>query len=162
MLIRRLVPHNSGDFRDLIDLEERTADRVDLIDLGLEPVVVVDRVPNMAVQARDLVHVLLVVKFIRALVIYSQELVSDAVRLGILLEHALIQDISRYILRVLHPQLFSHLSSRNFILSRVVRNLEAIRAMDQEVDLQVDLVVGDLLIHLLLSKQVVVRLEFSP
>ena len=40
--------------------------------------------------------------------------------------------------------------------------MEAIRAVDQEVDLQVDLVVRDLLIHLLLSKQVVVRLEFSP
>ena len=89
-MICRLVPHNSGDFRDLIDLEERTADRVDLLDLGLEPAVVVDRVPSMTVQARDLVHVLLVVEFIRALVIYSQELVSDAVRLGILLEHALI------------------------------------------------------------------------
>ena len=107
-------------------------------------------------------HDLLVAEFIRALVIYPQELVSDAVRLGILLEHALIQVISRYILSVLHPQLLSHLSSRSFILSRVVHNLEAIRAMDQEVDLQVDLVVGDLLIHLLLSKQVVVRLEFSP
>ena len=70
MLIRRLVPHNSGDFRDLIDLEEKIADRVDLIDLGLESVVVVDRVPSMAVQARDLVHVLLVVEFIKALVIY--------------------------------------------------------------------------------------------
>ena len=40
--------------------------------------------------------------------------------------------------------------------------MEAIRARDQEVDLQVDLVVGDLRIHLLLSKQVMVRLEFSP
>ena len=40
--------------------------------------------------------------------------------------------------------------------------MEAIRAVEQEVDLQVDLVVGDLLIHLLLSKPVVVRLEFSP
>ena len=89
-MIRRLVPHNSGDFRDLIDLEERTADRVDLLDLGLEPAVVVDRVSSMAVQARDLVHVLLVAEFTRALVIYPQELVSDAVRLGILLEHALI------------------------------------------------------------------------
>ena len=48
-------------------------------------------------------HVLLVVEFIRALVIYRQELVSDAVRLGILLEHALIQVISKHILRVLHP-----------------------------------------------------------
>ena len=162
MLIRRLVPHNSGDFRDLIDLEGRTADRVDLIDLELGPVVVVDRVPSMAVQARDLVHVLLVVEFIRALVIYSQELVSDAVRLGILLEHALIQVISRYILRVLHPQLLSHLSSRSFILSKVVRSLEAIGAVDQEVDLQVDLVVGDLHIHLLLSRQVVDRLKFLP
>ena len=103
MLVRRLVPHSSEDYRELIDLEGRIADRVDLIDLGLEPVVVVDRVPSMTVQARDLVHVLLVVEFIRALVIYSQELVSDAVRLGILLEHALIQVISRYILRVLHP-----------------------------------------------------------
>ena len=162
MLIRWLVPHSSGDFRGLIDLEGRTADRVDLTDLGLGPAVVVDRVPSMVVQARDLVHVLLVVEFIRALVIYPQELVSDAVRLGIFLEHALIQVISRYILRVLHPQLLSHLSSRSFILSRVVRSLGAIRARDQEVDLQVDLVVGDLLIHLLLSKQVVVRLEFSP
>ena len=40
--------------------------------------------------------------------------------------------------------------------------MEAIRAVDQEVDLQIDLVVGELYIHLLLSKQVVVRLEFSP
>ena len=31
------------------DLEERTADRVDLIDLGLGPAVVVGRVPSMAV-----------------------------------------------------------------------------------------------------------------
>ena len=106
-------------------------------------------------------HALLMVEFIRALVIYPQELVSDAVRLGILLEHALIQVISRHILRVLYPQLLSHLSSHNFIPSRVVRSLEAIRAVDQEVDLQVDLVVGDLHIHLLLSKKVVVRLEFS-
>ena len=162
MLIRRLVPHNSGDFRDLIDLEGRTVDRVDLTDLGLGPAVVVDRVPSMAVQARDLVHALLVAEFIRALVIYRQELVSDAVRLGILLEHALIQVISRHILRVLHPQLLSHLSSHSFIPNRVVHSLEAIRAVDQEVDLQVDLVVGDLRIHLLLSKQVMVKLEFSP
>ena len=98
----------------------------------------------------------------RALVIYPQELVSDAVRLGILLEHALIQDISRHILRVLHPQLLSHLSNHSFIPSRVVHSLEAIRAVEQEVNLKVDLVVGDLHIHLLLSKQVVVRLEFSP
>ena len=103
MLICRLVPHNSGDFRDLIDLEGRTADRVDLIDLGLESVVVVGKVPSMAVQARDLVHVLLVAEFIWALIIPPWELVSDAVRLGILLEHALIQVISRLILRVLHP-----------------------------------------------------------
>ena len=103
-------------------------------------------------------HALLVAEFIRALVIYRQELVSDAVRLDILLEHALTQVISKHILRVLHPQLLSHLSSHSFIPSRVVRSLEAIRAADQEVDL----VVGDLLIHLLLSKQVVVRLEFSP
>ena len=103
-------------------------------------------------------HALLVAEFIRALVIYRQELVFDAVRLGILPEHALIQVISRHILRVLHPQLINHLSSHSFILSRVVHSLEAIRAVDQEVDL----VVGDLHIHLLLSKQVVVRLEFSP
>ena len=89
-MIRRLIPYNSGDFRDLIDLEGRTTDRVDLIDLGLEPAVVVGRVPSMAVQARDLVHVLLVVEFIRSLVIYPQELVFVAVRLDILLEHALI------------------------------------------------------------------------
>ena len=80
MLIRWLVPHSSRDFRGLIDLEGRTADRVDLSDLGLGLAVVVGRVPSMAVQARDLVHVLLVVEFIRALVISPQELVSDAVK----------------------------------------------------------------------------------
>ena len=158
MLVRRLVPHSSGDFRDLIDLEGRTADRVDLIDLGLESAVVVDRVPSMAVQARDLVHVLLVAEFIRAHVIYRQELVSDAVRLGILLEHVLIQVISRHTLRVLHPQLLSHPSSRSSILSKVVHNLGASRAMDQEVDR----VVGDLYIHLFLSRLAVVRPGCSP
>ena len=107
-------------------------------------------------------HDLLGAELIRALVISPQELVSYVVRLGILLEHALIQVISRHILKVLHPQLLSLLSSHSFIPSRVVRSLEAIRARDQEVDLQVDLVVGDLRIHLLLSKQVMVRLEFSP
>ena len=76
---------------------------MDLTDLGLGPAVVVGRVPSMAVQARDLVYVLLVAEFIRALIIYRQELVSDAVRLGILLEHALIPVINRLILRVLHP-----------------------------------------------------------
>ena len=84
-------------------MEGRTADRVDLIDLGLELAVVVAGVLSIVVQARDLVHALLVAEFIRALVISRQELVFDAVRLGILLEHALIQVISRHILRVLHP-----------------------------------------------------------
>ena len=78
-------------------------------------------------------------------------------RLGILLGHVLIQVISRHTLRVLRPQLLSHLSSHSFTLSRVVHSLGASRAVDQEVDLQVDRVVGDLYIHLLLRMLAVVR-----
>ena len=69
MWLHRLVPHSSGEFRGLIDLGGRTADRVDLLDLGLGLAAVVDRVSGMAVQARDPAHVLLVVEYIRALVI---------------------------------------------------------------------------------------------
>ena len=67
--VHKLVPHISREFRGLIDLGGRTTDRVDLSDLGLGLAVVVDRVPGMAVQARDPAHILLVVEYIRALVI---------------------------------------------------------------------------------------------
>ena len=103
MLVCRLVPHNIGDFRELIDLKGRTVDRVGLTDLGLGPVVVVGRVPSMAVQARDPAHVLHVVEYIRALVIYLLKPILYADKSGILLGHVLIQVISRHILRVLHP-----------------------------------------------------------
>ena len=42
----------------------------DLLDLGLEPVVVVVRVLGMAVQDQDPVHVLTVAEYIKALVTY--------------------------------------------------------------------------------------------
>ena len=48
-VVHRLVPHINGEFRGLIDMGGRTVDRVDLADLGLGPVVVVDRVSGIAV-----------------------------------------------------------------------------------------------------------------
>ena len=74
----------------------------DLLDLGLEPVVVVVRVLGMAVQDQDPVHVLTVAEYIKALVTYHQKHISDVDKLDSLLEHIHILVISRHTLRVPH------------------------------------------------------------
>ena len=52
-------------------------------------------------------HILVVAKYIKALVICHQESVSDVVRLDTLLEYVHILVISKYILKVHHLQLLS-------------------------------------------------------
>ena len=87
-------------------------------------------------------------------------------RLDTLPEHAHILAINRYIHRDPHPQLLSQYIRLNFmhqfIICKVVHSLGASRAVDQEVDLQVDRVVRDLYIHLLLSRLAVVKPVCSP
>ena len=61
-----------------------------LCGLGLGPIVaIVVRVLGIAVQDRGLIYIQTVVTYIKVHVTYHQELVSDAVRLGTLLERCL-------------------------------------------------------------------------
>ena len=63
-----LLPPSNKECRGCTGRESIIVSRADLADLVLEPVVAVGRVLVMAVQARDPVHVKIVVEYIRALV----------------------------------------------------------------------------------------------
>lgn len=163
----RLVPPSSIEVRGDTYQGDIITGMVDLLDLGLELVVavVVARVLGMEVQAQGPVHALTMVEYIKALVTYHQEHVSNVVRLGTLLDYARIMVISRHIHRVHLLQLLSqHIKVLTFmhqgILSRVVLSIWASRAVVQEVDLERDLVAEDLCNHLLHSRQAMDRLEF--
>ena len=75
----------------------------DLLDLGLEPVVVaVVRVLGTAIQAQGLVHVLTMAEYIKALVTYHQEHVSYVDKLDTLLDYVHIMVINMHTFRVHH------------------------------------------------------------
>ena len=63
-----MVPPSSREVRGYTDLRDITAGRVNLLDIGQEPATVVDRVLDMAVQVQDLVHILFMAEYIKALV----------------------------------------------------------------------------------------------
>ena len=92
--------------------------------MGQELIAVVDRVLGTIVQVQDPVHVLFMAEYIKALVTYHQEPISDVDWLDTLLEHVHILVISRHTHRVHHLQLLSLYNRLSFmhqcILSRVV------------------------------------------
>ena len=98
-----MVPPSSREVRGCIDLGDIIAGIVDLSNLDLEPIAaIVDIVLGMTIQAHGPVHVLTVAEYIKALVTYHQEPISDVDRLDILLDHVHILVINRHTLRVHH------------------------------------------------------------
>ena len=109
-----------------------------------------DKVWGTIIQAQGPMYILTMVWYIKDLVTYHLERVLVMVKLGTLLDHALILVVNRYTHRVYLPQLLNqysrHLHSfiRQCFLSKITLSLRASRSMVQEVDLVRDLLVEDM------------------
>ena len=94
---RKLVHPSSIEVRGDTSLGDIITDMVDLADLDLKLVVVLVGIAlGLAVKAQSPIHVVTMVEYIKDLVTYHQEHVSNVDRLDTFLDHAKITIISRH------------------------------------------------------------------